>query len=803
MSTLNPDRWKEISPHLDHALSVSEEERAAWLETFRTQRPDLADLLERLLREHRALAQERFLEHPPLRPTDESALSGQTIGAYRLISCIGRGGMGSVWLAERSDGRFERRVAVKFLNFAVATHGGAERFKREGSILGRLADPHIAELMDAGVTAKGEPYLVLEYVEGEQIDKYCNDRRLDVEVRIRLFLDVLSAVAHAHANLIVHRDLKPSNVLVRNDDQVKLLDFGIAKLLADDTSAETPTLLTMEGGGALTPMFAAPEQVTGGPVTTATDVYALGVLLYSLLTGHHPAGEGMQSAADLIKAIVETEPLRASEASQSGDPISIAAKRSTTPDKLRRQVCGDLDTILGKALKKNPQERYGSVTAFAVDLSRFLLHEPISARRDSTAYRAAKFVRRHRAGVAVALGLVLLVVSFAVTQTIQLRRIARERDRANRVTEYLTNMFKASDPSEARGNNITAREILDKASKEIDLGLAKDPELQGHMMYVMGDVYDDLGLYPNAESLLTRAVDIERDVLGANHPETLQSKRLLGWVLQEEGRYTEAEKLLRETVERERRVLGAEHQETLLAISNLGTILYWENRYPEAETLHRGVLNIERRVLGPDNPKMLALMASLGNDLFREGRYAEAEKLQREMLATAGRHLGPGHPYTFVATDSLAQILSKEGRHAEAEKLERETLATARRVLGSEHPKTSIYMSNLGVFLKREGCYLEAKEMIRQALEIDRRVFGPDHYYTAMDLYNLGCIAGLKGNRDEALALIRDAVDHGLIPSLPIHEIEQDPDLKLLYGDPRFAALLVHARERAAAQKAN
>ena len=647
MSTLNPDRWKEISPHLDHALSVSEEERAAWLEAFRTKRPDLADLLERLLREHRALAQEHFLEHPPSRPTDESALSGQTIGAYRLISCIGQGGMGSVWLAERSDGRFERRVAVKFLNFAVAAHGGAERFKREGSILGRLADPHIAELMDAGVTTKGEPYLVLEYVEGEHIDKYCDDRRLDVEVRIRLFLDVLSAVAHAHANLIVHRDLKPSNVLVRNDGQVKLLDFGIAKLLADDASAATPTLLTMEGGGALTPMFAAPEQVTGGPVTTATDVYALGVLLYSLLTGHHPAGEGTQSAADLIKAIVETEPLRASEASQSGDPISIAAKRSTTPDKLRRQVRGDLDTILGKALKKNPQERYVSVTAFADDLSRFLLHEPISARRDTTAYRAAKFVRRHRTGVAVAFGLVLLLVSFAVMQAVQLRRITRERDRADRIAKFMTDMFKASDPSEARGNNITAREILDKASKEIDSGLAKDPELQAHMMNIMGDVYDNLGLYPNAESLLTRAVEIERVVLGPNHPETLQSKRLLGWVLHEEGRYAEAEKLQRETIEGERRVLGAEHQETLLRDKQSWKDSILEGRYAEAENLHRGALNIERRVLGPDNPRTLALMGHLGNDLYWEGRYAEAEKLQREELATAHRVLGPEHPITL------------------------------------------------------------------------------------------------------------------------------------------------------------
>src|SRR5215472_4425863 len=280
MLTLTPDRWQEISPYLDQALSLPEAERAAWLESFRAEKPELVDVLQELLKEHGALAREHFLERGPMEPANEVFLPGRTLGPYRLISPIGQGGMGSVWLAERSDGRFERRVAVKFLNFAVAARGGAERFKREGRILGRLADPHIAELIDAGVTANGEPYLVLEHVEGEHIDEYCDRHALSVEARVKLFLDVLGAVAEAHAHLIVHRDIKPSNVLVRNDGQVKLLDFGIAKLLADGATPAPPTLLTADGGGALTPLFATPEQVTGGAVTTATDVYALGVLLY-------------------------------------------------------------------------------------------------------------------------------------------------------------------------------------------------------------------------------------------------------------------------------------------------------------------------------------------------------------------------------------------------------------------------------------------------------------------------------------------------------------------------------------------
>ncbi|MGB2603586.1 MAG: serine/threonine-protein kinase, partial [Candidatus Sulfotelmatobacter sp.] len=401
MRTLTPEGWREVSPYLDQVLSLPEDERAPWLESFRAEKPDLAILLQDLLEEHRALAHKQFLEHSPVSGAAESSLTGQKIGAYTLISLIGQGGMGSVWLAERSDGRFDRRVAVKFLNFSVAATGGVQRFKREGRILGQLTHPHIAELIDAGVTANGEPYLVLENVAGKHIDEYCDQHQLNANARIQLFLDVLSAVAHAHANLVVHRDLKPSNVLVRNDGEVKLLDFGIAKLLAEGADADNATQLTV-GSGPLTPQFAAPEQITGGAVTTATDVYALGVLLYILLTGQHPAGTEPHSAAELVKAIVETEPPLASATAASAASKHQAEKRGTTFEKLSRQLRGDLDTILAKALKKAPAERYASVTALADDLQRYLNHEPISARPDSIACRVRKFVYRNRVVVTLA-----------------------------------------------------------------------------------------------------------------------------------------------------------------------------------------------------------------------------------------------------------------------------------------------------------------------------------------------------------------------------------------------------------------
>jgi serine/threonine protein kinase len=430
MSTLGPDQWQALSPYLDQALAMPEDERGAWLSSLGERYPALATQLAALLSEHRVLAQEGFLENRRFALPNATGLAGQTLGPYTLISQIGQGGMGSVWLARRSDGRFERQAAVKFVNIALAGHATEERFKREGSILGRLTHPHIADLLDAGVSSDGQPYLLLEYVDGEAIDQYCDAHKLEVDARIRLFLDVLAAVAHAHANLIVHRDIKPSNVLVTTSGEVKLLDFGIAKLLADEGSSAAATQLTLEGGGALTPQFAAPEQLTGGAVTTATDVYALAVLLYLLLTGQHPAGPGAHSPARLLKAITETEPLRPSDTVLSADAGSVAEKRATTPDKLRRLLRGDLDTIVAKALKKNPQERYASVTGFADDLQRYLRHEPISARPDALAYRTAKFLRRHRtvaALTAIAIVLVIGSLSSGLYVANRQRKIAEQR----------------------------------------------------------------------------------------------------------------------------------------------------------------------------------------------------------------------------------------------------------------------------------------------------------------------------------------------------------------------------------------
>jgi eukaryotic-like serine/threonine-protein kinase len=761
VSTLSPERWQEVSPYLDQVLSLPEDERAAWMESFRAQKPGLADLLQELLQEHRAAALEQFLERSPIRDVSDSSLTGQKIGAYTLISPIGQGGMGSVWLAERSDGRFERRVAVKFLNFSVAATGNAERFKREGRILGQLAHPHIAELIDAGLSANGEPYLVLENVDGEHIDEYCDRHKLDVDARVKLFLDVLEAVGHAHANLIVHRDIKPSNVLVRNDGQVKLLDFGIAKLLSDDPNAgAAATQLTVEGAGALTPLFAAPEQISGGAVTTATDVYALGVLLYVLLTGQHPAGPGPHSPAELVKAIVDTEPPHASESIASADEKAVAEQRDTTPEKLQHQLRGDLDTILAKALKKIPGERYSSVTALSGDLQRCLKHEPISARPDTVAYRAGKFVRRNRAPV-VLVALALIALAAGVAGTLIQARTARkqrdsafrERDRADRIAEFMTGIFKASDPSERVGT-ITAKELLDRATKDIDTGLSKDSELQSRMMYVMGMAYLNLGLYSRAELLLDRSVHVARSAGVGETREGLKTRQKLAW------------------------------------------ILYNEGRFAEAEAQQRELINIERHVLGPGDHDTIGTLGDLATTLSEEGHLAEAEKLQREVLEQQERTIGAEARFTRVSMNNLAVILVRERRYEEADDLEQKAIEISRRVAGPENLSTIHYMMTEGTIKAEMGELDESEKLLRHLLDIEHRVLGPNQPEIAGTVYQLATVAARRGQIEEALSLLQQAIDIGMRPADAV-QIGEDPDLEALHGNPRFSALVAKAQKRA------
>jgi eukaryotic-like serine/threonine-protein kinase len=755
---------------------------------------------------------------PDDKTLSESAvqMSFPSIGPYRLIQMLGVGGMGEVWRAEQTV-PFHRTVALKLIKAGMDTNAVVARFDSERQALALMEHPNIAKVFEAGATSEGRPYFVMEYVPGLSITDYCDRHRLTIHERLSLFMRVCEGVQHAHQKAIMHRDLKPSNILVQELDRKpvpKIIDFGLAK--ATGPRLTEATMYTEFGRIVGTPDYMSPEQadVTEQNIDTRTDVYSLGVILYELLVGTLPFGSAElrgTAAQDLLQKIRAKEPTRPSikVKSLSKSSKDSASKRQEEPSSLQRHLRGELDWITMKALEKDRTRRYGSPSDLAADLQRYLHQQPVLAGPPSASYRANKFIRRHRFGVAVAAAAAVLLIAFAATMAVQARHIAKERDRANReaetskrVSQFMASMFKVADPHQARGNTITAREILDKASKDIHTGLAKDPEVQAQMMHLMGGVYDNLGLYPQAQSLFADAVEIRKHVLGPENADTLKSMHGLCRPLREQGKYAEAEKLQRDTLDVERRILGNENPETLASLAELAIILDNEARYPEAEKLAQEALDTNRRILGVEDDQTQWTMIILASIFTDEGRLADAEKLYREALDVRRRVFGPDQPDTLSVMDGYATTLAMEHHSDEAEKMLRETLDIRRRVLGSEHRDTLMSMNNLANMQFIEGHYGEAEKLERQTLEIQRRILGPDHPDTAMSTYNLGGIALHKGKTDEALSLLREAIDHGLAPNIAVN-MEKDPDLLALYKDPRFTSLVAHAKERATAQKLN
>jgi serine/threonine-protein kinase len=514
MAGIEKERWARISPLLDELLDADATSRTARLAQLRQNDAGLADQVAALLNQHAALETAEFLEGSVLASTIHE-LAGQVVGSYTLERTLGAGGMGTVWLARRSDGRYEGLAAVKFLNLALLDRGGTQRFRREGNALARLKHPHIAHLVDAGVTG-GQPYLVLEYVEGEPIDRWCDGHELDVGARIRLFLQVLSAVSHAHGKLILHRDLKPSNILVTSEGAVKLLDFGIAKLLEEGEQQSLGPAVTQIDGRAFTPEFAAPEQVEGGETSVASDVYTLGVLFYLLLVGTHPTASASGTPVERMRALIETEPRRMSQVARSADQ-AITRLRAATPAQLARALGGDLDNIVAKALKKTPAERYATVDALAADLLRHLNHEPVSARADSLRYRAGKFIVRNKLIVASVVSVVFALAAgagVAVWQALEAnqRRVQAELEarqaRASHDLLYLVYSDPAVSPDAA-----TMLERLAKVRTVIRQSY-EDPELKTALLMQLGGRYLELSALDQLLDLLTEV----RQVAPPNNP---------------------------------------------------------------------------------------------------------------------------------------------------------------------------------------------------------------------------------------------------------------------------------------------
>ncbi len=779
--------WDQISHLLDEVLDLPSDQRNAYLASACADNPTLRREVETLL-DFESEAQEKIGESvmtfaPRLLPETDEVLpppaemaEGERIGSYRIVRQLGQGGMGIVYLAQRADGLFEQAVAIKLIKRGFDTDDLLSRFTYERQILAALDHPNIARLYDGGMTSDGRPYFIMEYVDGVPLNDYCDHKRLTTKQRLALFRTVCRAVQYAHQNLIVHRDLKPSNILVTEDRTVKLLDFGIAKLL-DEEDAEQTAPVTRPGMRFLTPEYASPEQIRGEAITTATDVYQLGVLLYELLTGRRPYRLTERLKYEIERVILEEEPTRPSmvvgqtqEVRQGKDitqitPEMVSKARSTTAEGLQRRLSGDLDNIVLKALKKDLGERYGTVEQFAEDLKRHLVGLPVSARRETLAYRTRKFVQRNKAGVAAAVAIAVLLVSvaglamvFAMTTARQNQQITQERDKARQVTALLADLFKMSDPRQAQGETVTAREMLDAGAERVEEELSDQPDVQAEMMGVMSQVYRSLGLFDPAEDLAREALRLRQDFFGQQHLDVALSMNDLGLVLRDKGNYAAAESLHQQALATQRSLLGNEHPEIARSLSNLGAVLGMRGKPREAELFFREALAMQRKLLGNNHEDVPKSLTNLATALRNQANYEAAELLYREALEIRRKLLSAKHPDVAWTLTNLASLLTQQGKYDDAEPLFREALAIQREVLDEENLTVAWTLYNLALMLSRKGDYHEAEALHREALTMRRNLLGPEHPDVGRSLNGLAWVLSRKGDYDEAEALYREAL---------------------------------------------
>ena len=741
------------------------------------------------------------------------------IGPFQLLKLLGEGGMGAVYLARQTE-PLRREVAVKLLRSPMASRAAHQRFEAEGQALARMSHPNVAQVYEAGVTADGIPYIAMEYVPGQPITAYCDQQRLSLPERLRLFIAACHGVQHAHQKGVLHRDIKPSNLLVMTDGGeaiVKVIDFGVAKAL--DQPLTDASLLTGDGVPG-TPAYMSPEALNlvkeVRDLDTRTDVYALGVLLYELIVGVRPFGKAGSDLLSVISEMVQGEApsLRSRyDGLDSHVQEAVASARNLSPAVLGRRLKGDLDWITQRALARDRERRYESTSALAADIERHLSNQPVQAGPPTIGYRAGRFVRRHRPGVvAVVLVLVALLLGLAGTtagliRARQAEAVARQESlTALRVSDFLTGMFQVNDPLRDReagvaaGERVTAREILDRGTAKLKKELAGEPEIRAHLLRVAGTVYQNLGMYDRAEPLLQESLDLRLKRFGAQPEATAESLLAMGKLLMDRGHYEEAERSLRNAWAVRRQIYGARRLKTAEAMYFLAEALILQARYAEAESLgrkilpiqrslagkeslevaqtlsvlaraalaeedyeaaeslYRQALEIHRRLYGDDHPLVGALVTSLGLVYRTKGDYARAEHMFRQVLEADRRVLGRDHPWVAVDLRHLADMCRRMGRLDESESLLRESLAIRRRALGDGHPRTSQTLESLALVVKEKGDFETAEELFREVLLLKRSAFGDGSYEVSTALSNLALAIKELGKYEEAEKLYHEAI---------------------------------------------
>ena len=732
------------------------------------------------------------------------------IGPYVLLERLGEGGMGEVWLAQQTA-PIQRQVALKLIRAGLDSRRVASRFEVERQALALMEHPAIARVFDGGQTAQGRPWFAMELVRGVPLHQHCDAERLTTRERLALFAQVCAGVQHAHQKAIIHRDLKPSNVLVATVDgkaQPKIIDFGIAK--ATDRRFADGALSTEAGALVGTPEYMSPEQADPSceDVDTRADVYSLGVLLYELLSGALPFSSQLvrgKSHDELRRLLREVDPPAPSQRllTMGAGAAAVGERRRTLPEALRRELSGDLDAITMRAMEKERGRRYASVGDLWADVERFLRNEPVLARPASAAYRLLKYARRHRTGVAVAAVLALILPAFIVGLAVQVRRVSLERDRANReaavaerVVAFMTGMFDVSDPREARGNSIRAREVLDRASGQIERDLTAEPVVQARLMYAMGNVYERLGLSREALPLAQRSRELRTRMLGAEAADTLLSSELVAEVLESLGRFPEAETLARDSLQIGRRALGEGHEATLRTQATLAHAVLALGRAAEAEPLFREVLAKRRPLLGDAHVDTMSAAVGLGTALARLRRYQEAATLIEEFLGVARRTLPADHPTVNTMLGNLSNLYFRLGRVPDAIPLNQQALASNQRIYGPDHEQVLLNKNNLAILYSQARRFDEAEVLLREIEASFLRQLGKDHPNVGQTHYNLACLAALRGDHERALRLLGETLERQVPPDLAAH-VGDDSDLAGLRSDPRFAAIAARFKERA------
>lgn len=723
-----PETWEKVQKFIDQALALDADARADFVAQISAEDAEVGKALAEMLAAD--AASDDMLRSPiaagakMLAAEHEDQWIGKSLGAFTVTKRIASGGMGAVFLAARSDRQFDQRVAIKIMGAQLISRDAITRFKAERQILASLNHRFIASLIDGGTTDTGLPYLVMEYVIGVPIDRYCDENRLGIRARLRLFQKVCEAVDYAHRNLIVHRDLKPNNILIDESGNPRLLDFGIAKLLDEEAATHT-VAVTRDGVRAMTPEYASPEQVRGEPVSVASDVYSLGTLLYKMLSGRMPFAATEDFPGSLARSILEDEPSRPSDAltapaevkdrTKSVDQIS--ADRGMSTPKLRSVLAGDLDNIVLATLRKEPERRYPSAVALSEDIDNFLEHRPVNARPDSPLYRLAKFARRRRAALAV--GAVLVAVTiFSGAQIVQQRDRARlAAHEAQEVSRFLVKLFQHASPHESQGEAVTAIDLLDEGSREIEQ-LSGQPQLQAKLYRIMGESYAMLGNDERSVYLLEMARALHQKSGSIDTLEYAEALQKLGEAQRLARDFDAAEESTRLALAIREKLLGTPDPIVAYTISRLGNIQFQQRDAEAARDSLERAIRMKRELGQEDDSEFTDMLGNLGITLDSMGLYNEAEPVLLETVELSLKHDGEMSPNTIIRMSNLGLIYMRQGRYEEAAAQFDRCVATARRVWPPNHPNTVRFLRNLAAAEKRQGQFAQSLTHYKEASEM-------------------------------------------------------------------------------------